>query len=220
MWRFCNYKWSLWGTQPMPPIPGNWAYTRGMSWQKKSGKKNLQNINQVKYLHCPQGIFDFARLNREYLVGKEGTTRLTPVKSKRQHSKDNAPQLSRPKVVHTAFEKWSWTTLQHAPRVQENKPRQIPSFLLPKHALNRPKIMIKVKRWNNLKKDSQITPKKVPLVRQLGYSIYKGIIVLLILSHTTSKQTPQKNLRSFSTSNLYFRELASSEHHKKFKQPT
>lgn len=52
----------------------------------------------MKYIHCPQGIFDFVRLNREYFVGKEGTTRLSPAKSKRQHSKDNDPQLSRPKL--------------------------------------------------------------------------------------------------------------------------
>lgn len=37
----------------------------------------------MKYLHCPQGIFDFARLNREYLVGKEGDNKTITYKKQK-----------------------------------------------------------------------------------------------------------------------------------------
>ena len=69
-----------------------------------------------------------------------------PEKSKRQHTKDNDPQPPCSKATKTAFAEVSWTTLQCTPHVQENKRCQITSFLLSKHALNGPKIIIKMKK--------------------------------------------------------------------------
>lgn len=65
------------------------------------------------------------------------------------NTNDSDPQLSCSEVTKTVFVEVSWTTLQHSPCSQENKSRQITSFLLPKHALNSPKIIIKVKRQQN-----------------------------------------------------------------------
>lgn len=103
------------------------------------------------------------------------------------------------------------TTVQCTPPLQKKKPHQIAFFLFPKQVPNDTKIMIKVKGQKSLKKTTKSTLEMLHLIRQLGYSIYKDIKVLLF-SYITKKHTyTLLKLRSSSTSNHYCKVLTSSQ---------